>query len=580
MAKAPKTTEKSSETDSSEKSLPETEANFKFEIDEECYVKYRQVAHKERWYFSRVLKRTASKDNKTGETILKYFVHYKGWNHRWDIWQREEFLLKDTPKNKEHAEKLHLGLFDAPVDSPKKIKPKPSPKRVISTEKEFPKSGQRKLFIDPISGRPENSNISKILDKSQNRKRNISQANIHSYVNDEFRLQKLPKLNKSIIENLAYKNLKPSLPKKCDKSEAQESFHKDNDNFDVIEAPLDCDEVLRGDNFDMVLTTELMEIVELEMMKITKRSYLPNLPCKVSICDIFDNYIHWHLTEEILKNNGISRRTQMYNEDVMNSATRSYRICGVPLSYAQELSRAIQICQTFINLFYDSHWFYCNLLYDSESPNFNKILSSAKWSKFSSPLKKSKSENLSKKSQNESRRASKSTRSKILSENYTIKRSTFWFLNKTHSELRAETSQFIYENEIQNQNLLWLFDAPVLEMNSENFSFLKPYFSDAEAIIEQQTLNSDLQNLDSIYDQEHEKWINPGVPHIYGGRHLLRFFSHWIYKAGFLDRIFQGILKDWQMEALEAQMESIMRFMFEYKEFCVPDLDTQYSRAN
>lgn len=97
---------------------------------------------------------------------------------------------------------------------------------------------------------------------------------------------------------------------------------------------------------------------------------------------------------------------------------------------------------------------------------------------------------------------------------------------------------------------------PIVTKNEENFSFLKPNFNE----------NS-------------ENWINPGVPHIFGGNHLLRFFSHWIYKAGFLDRIFQGILKDWQMEALEAQMESIMRFMLEHREYCIPSLESCYTRS-
>lgn len=437
-----------SESDSGEKeiTLPDSQINYQFQIDEEVYVIYRQVQHKERHYFSKILNRKALKDPNTDETIIKYFIHYKGWNHRWDIWQREELLLKNTPKNSEYSKKLESGIFDIVVESPKKIKennnnsrPKPSPKRVISTSPLEYRNQSKARRQDMVS----TTAVKLDLTERLNRKRAINTFG-NSYMKDEHRLQKLPKLNKSIVDNLAYNNLKVnSVIKKCDKSEAQESFHKENDNFDVIEAPLDCDDVLRGDNFDIKLTTELMELVELEMMKM--RNFMPILPCRVSIVDIFDNYIHWHLTEEILKDNGISRRTQMFNDDVMNSATRSYRICGVPLSYSQELSRAIQICQTFINLFYDSHWFNCNLLYESENHNFNKILLSAKWSDLSisskisstclnkSDLKKSKTKGKSSTPKSISV-PKKSTRSKALVENFSIKRSTFWFLKKSHKE--------------------------------------------------------------------------------------------------------------------------------------------------
>ena len=157
-----------------------------------------------------------------------------------------------------------------------------------------------------------------------------------------------------------------------------------------------------------------------------------------------------------------------------------------------------------------------------------------------------------------SEKRKKTTRSNVLVEQCTIRRQTFWFLNKSHSQLKKQTKYATFEKEYY-ENITWFFDAPSKERNEENFTFLRPNFSQKDSS---------------------NNWLKPGVPHIYGGRHLLRFFSHWIYKAGFLDRIFQGILKDWQMEALESQMESIMKFMFTFKEFCLPSLEECYCRVS
>jgi len=524
-----------SETDSGEKipQIADHQVNFKFKVDEEVLVIYKQHKHKERWYTSKVLKRRAEYDaNEKDKIIPKYYIHYSGWNPRWDIWQREEFLLKLTPANKDHADRLLRGEFDEEIPSPPK-KLKPSPKKVIKT---------RDVDIDLQTE-------SAAADRNQHASGQSSSSKKRTQKETE------PKIPKIIYENLAYKNLNvQQVIKKCDKSEAKESFHKEDDNFDVIEAPLDCDDVLRGDNFDQQLTTELMQEVESEMMKM--RSYTPILPCKVSMLDIFDNYIHWHLVEEILKDNGVSRRTQMFNDELTSNPTRSYKISGYPLSYAQELTRSIQICQTFINLMYDSNWFYSNLLYDIEIPNLQKILKSAQWmsDEKSEKSKSTKQTNASKSSE----KRKKTTRSNVLVEQCTIRRQTFWFLNKSHSQLKKQTKYATFEKEYY-ENITWFFDAPSKERNEENFTFLRPNFS-----------RKDSSN----------NWLKPGVPHIYGGRHLLRFFSHWIYKAGFLDRIFQGILKDWQMEALESQMESIMKFMFTFKEFCLPSLEECYCRVS
>lgn len=522
-----------SETDSGEKDnlLPEDQVSFKYEVDEEVLVIYKQLQHKERWYKSRILKRKAEK-MVTGvdpeEILIKYYVHYNGWNSRFDVWQPEPLLKKCNTENKSYADRLHAGEFDTEVPSPPK-RSKPSPKIKKEIKKEF-------FFRDDqnqeISAGGQKTRKSSGGNRANNQHFDLVPARQRHRSAEEQRLHQLPRLNKETLDKLAYNNLSvQSIIKKCDKSEAKESFHNEDAQFDVIEAPYDCDDVLRGDNFDSTLTTKLIEELEKEMKKMMKIStFSQNLPCEVSMLDIFDNYVHWHLVEEILQDNGTSRRAQMFSEDVTKE-TRSYKVSVHPLSYAQELSRAIQICQTFIHLMYDSNWFYCNLLYDNEVGRFKQILDSVKWA-----------------SGDETGRRRKGTRSNVLA-----KRKTTWFLKKSHSQLASETDQLTFEREY-TENISWLFSSPSTDLNQENFTFLKPNFNSDE-----------------------KEWISPGVPHIYGGRHLFRFFSHWIYKAGFLDRIFQHILKDWQMEAVEAQMESIIKFMFEYKEFCLPSLEGEHS---
>merc|ERR1712157_209031 len=517
-------------------STPEVaEPVYKFEIDEECFVIYRQIQHKERWYRSKILKRKTEKNSKLdeGKPVNKYFVHYKGWNPRWDIWQREEFLLKDTAKNREHAEKLHNGEFDPP--SPvKKVRESQS---LVSPTVEIPQR-KRKLKSDQKEKMSSGSSESKELESKQDSHR-------QNEILRQSQTQNRPSKD-SVYDNLSFNNMKMNLVvKKCGKSEARESFVRESDAFDVVEAPLDCDDVLRGDNFHSELTTELMEQVELEMVKM--RSYVPNLPFKVSICDIFDNYIHWHLVHEIMVGKGISRKTVMFNEDLLSinsrPMSRAQSISSIPLSFSQELTRAIQICQTIVNLMYNSNWFYCNLLYDSEVKYFQNILKSAKWgpeeppndpnyknlpavdyygrrrnsttTNFSSSnnnnrnqslpatpdnqngpgslfsTKNSTSKNSSSHKESATTFKKTSTRGSILQRQSNIKRNINWFLPESQAELRKICETRLHNLELKD-HILWLFDEPKNDGDTIS-SFLRPNF------------NKDPSDL----------WLPPGVPHIY-----------------------------------------------------------------
>ncbi|XP_031338068.1 male-specific lethal 3 homolog [Photinus pyralis] len=67
-------------------------------------------------YDSKVLDVVITKDSR-GRKNVEYLIHFQGWNSSWDRCVREEYVLKDTPENrqlqKDLAEKsqLHIGAY-------------------------------------------------------------------------------------------------------------------------------------------------------------------------------------------------------------------------------------------------------------------------------------------------------------------------------------------------------------------------------------------------------------------------------------------------------------------------------------
>nr|XP_022910447.1 male-specific lethal 3 homolog [Onthophagus taurus] len=67
-------------------------------------------------YDSKVLEVFVNKDHR-GRKVTEFLIHFQGWNSSWDRCVGEEFVLKDTPENrqlqKDLAEKsqLHLGAY-------------------------------------------------------------------------------------------------------------------------------------------------------------------------------------------------------------------------------------------------------------------------------------------------------------------------------------------------------------------------------------------------------------------------------------------------------------------------------------
>jgi len=43
---------------------------------------------------------------------------------------------------------------------------------------------------------------------------------------------------------------------------------------------------------------------------------------------------------------------------------------------------------------------------------------------------------------------------------------------------------------------------------------------------------------------------SPTAIHIFGGNHLFRFFSHWIYKSGFINKFCMDTIPDWLLSAM------------------------------
>mmetsp|Transcript_28866 Transcript_28866/g.93931 ORF Transcript_28866/g.93931 Transcript_28866/m.93931 type:complete len:346 (+) Transcript_28866:24-1061(+) len=59
--------------------------------------------HGEKLYFAKVLR-----TRKEADGSFTHFLHYTGWNKRWDEWVRAGDLLKDTEENREKKERLDI----------------------------------------------------------------------------------------------------------------------------------------------------------------------------------------------------------------------------------------------------------------------------------------------------------------------------------------------------------------------------------------------------------------------------------------------------------------------------------------
>ncbi|XP_077992649.1 MSL complex subunit 3-like [Glandiceps talaboti] len=73
-------------------------------------------------YDSKVLEVDWTKDDK-GKKVPEYLVHFNGWNHSWDRWAPEEFVLKDSEENRDLQDRLQR-------DAEEKIKKKKKKKKL------------------------------------------------------------------------------------------------------------------------------------------------------------------------------------------------------------------------------------------------------------------------------------------------------------------------------------------------------------------------------------------------------------------------------------------------------------------
>ncbi|CAG9765966.1 unnamed protein product [Ceutorhynchus assimilis] len=91
-------------------------------------------------YDSKVLDVVITKDQVSGKKIIEYLIHFQGWNPSWDRRVNEEFVLKDTPENrqlqKDLADKaqLQLGAYLYRKERKKHNQPKPLENAIGSSE--------------------------------------------------------------------------------------------------------------------------------------------------------------------------------------------------------------------------------------------------------------------------------------------------------------------------------------------------------------------------------------------------------------------------------------------------------------
>jgi len=533
--------------------------NDKFETGEVCYCKY-MTKGVERWYISKIVKQRPSKKNKE---ITQYYIHYQGWNKRFDFWANPEFLAKDNKDNRKIADDLASGIYDAEMNgrtieevlseqsqkSPSKPEkrskstgpstPTPSSpatkaraKVVAAQQEEKSKADSRaeakKKALAEKRAKDKEDKERKAAEKQEKeeRKRKKNEEVKEASKKRNMTPKKTAAVEKVKESDLSLTRRPPIVVRKVDRNEAMESFQRDDQVFDVIEAPHDAEDVLRGDNFDPAVTEELIAVIEADMKKM--RSSLMKIPCRTSILDIFNNYVKWHLAYEIIEGKGVSRRIM---QEFEQKDTRSFHINCRPLSYKQELGRTIQILWPILNLLLDPEFFSDNLLYSAEEEQFKQLMKTAKFDEPTPHMR--------------DREIKKPTRKSVLEEQCTIPTESRWFLKENDQELQRRVEDF-QQRQAVDEDLTWVFEDRHAE--GEMFSFVT-----------------------------YEGFERPSPVHIYGGRHLLRFFGHWIYKVGFLDKFLTGTLQDWQLEAADAQIESLMRFMlFEYQHECIPEVDTSY----
>lgn len=513
-----------------ESESPATVSESEFSVGEICFCKY-MTKGLERWYKAKILK---SKKDKKNPGKLCYFVHYNGWNKRFDFWARLDSLVKDNDDNTKIAADLETGMYDTRMKGR-------TIEEVLEAESENEEEMQaefeRKQEQKEIE---QQAKEERELDKKRKRSEKEAREKSERQKTEEQRKRTSGSITPNKLETSQKKHAKisplppmirkiPLAVKKVDKSDAIESFRKMDDHFDVIEAPHDAEDVLRGDNFDPAVTEELIAVIEADMKKM--KSNLMILPTKTNILDIFNNYVKWHLTYEIIQGQGVSRRIAGEYE---STDTRSYCVNFRPLSYKQELGRTIQVLWPILALLLDSEFFADNLLYESENEQFEKLISSAK---FDDPAEHMQDKEIK-----------KPTRKSVLEEQCTISTESRWFLKENDCQLQKIVEEFVIENDI-TEDLTWIFEDNL----GESFSFVT-----SEAFT--------------------GKNQGPSPIHIYGARHLLRFFGHWIYKVGFIDKFISGTIPDWQLEAADRQIESLMRFiLFTYKDQCLPNMDMGYA---
>ncbi|XP_070540062.1 MSL complex subunit 3-like [Ptychodera flava] len=104
-------------------------------------------------YDSKVLEVDWTKDEK-GRRVPEYLVHFNGWNHSWDRWAIEEYVLKDTEENRQLQEKLQKEA----EEKMKKKKKKRKLSEIIAETKQ--KKAKQKKMEAPSESEEERANDS------------------------------------------------------------------------------------------------------------------------------------------------------------------------------------------------------------------------------------------------------------------------------------------------------------------------------------------------------------------------------------------------------------------------------------
>lgn len=156
-------------------------------------------------YDSKVLDVITNKDSR-GKKTYEYLIHFQGWNSSWDRVVGEEFVLKDTPENrqlqKDLAEKsqLQLGAYLYRKERKKHRNKQPTDRPPAASSEDGSSGSPARMDTDEMQEEVEESSTSEEDSSAEEESIHIDLTSVlrehlekdHQMINEKHKLVKLP----------------------------------------------------------------------------------------------------------------------------------------------------------------------------------------------------------------------------------------------------------------------------------------------------------------------------------------------------------------------------------------------------